>query len=86
MADDVDGAFTVGEKFASYKDLCNKLERFKASHFVDLWIRDSRTIKASQGRVKKTLNPELKYYELKLSCVHGGRKFHSESSGKRSSQ
>ena len=54
-----------------------KIEKFKKTNFVDLYVRDSRSIEAAQKRLSKKLNKELKYYELKFTCVHGGKKFSS---------
>ena len=87
LADGSDtGMFCKGETFSTFQELEKKIEQFKRVSFVDLWIRDSRTVAAAQKRLTKSLKPELKYYELKLACVHGGRTFKSENKGKRSSQ
>ena len=39
------------------------------------YVRDSRTISAAKGRVKRTLSDDLKFYDLTLSCIHGGKNF-----------
>ena len=76
--------FELSERFASFQDFIIKLEAFKESNFVELWIRNSRTVEAAQKRIKCTLNPSLTYYEIKYSCVHGGKRFSSRSKGHRS--
>ena len=61
-----------------------KIEKFKKTNFVDLYVRDSRSIEVAQKRLSKKLNKELKYYELKFTtCVHGGKKFSSRGEGRR---
>jgi len=82
----MDPFFFKGESFSTFNELEKKIDEFKRVSFVDLWIRDSRTVAAAQKRFTKVLNPNLKYYELKLTCIHGGRSFKSENKGKRSSQ
>ena len=75
--------FSLGEDFKTYTDLMEKIEKFKKTNFVDLYVRDSRSIEAAQKRLSKKLNKELKYYELKFTCVHGGKKFSSRGEGRR---
>ena len=61
--------FSLGKDFKTYTDLMEKIEKFKKTNFVDLYVRDSRSIEAAQKRLSKKLNKELKYYELKFTCV-----------------
>ena len=75
-------AFYVGEKFTSYKEFVVKLENFKKTNYVDLHKRNSRSISAA-NHVKRNLNEQLEFYELKYACVHGGKKFKSRGSGQR---
>ena len=81
--------FNVNETFSSLKSLQEKIKRYKDCHYVELWIRDSRTLeKAIQSRrlsSNKNYNFELKYSEMKLSCIHGGLEFQSSTTGKRKS-
>lgn len=73
-----------GQFCSSFEELQQKISLYKQINFTELWIRDCRTIKAAQGRVKKELNPDLKYYEY--ACVYGGgRSFNSRGSGLRTS-
>ena len=45
--------FCLGEHFTSYDDLQEKLKQYEEENFVNVWIRDSRTIEAA--RVKKNI-------------------------------
>ena len=75
--------FCLREHFTSYDDLKEKMKKYEKENFVNVWIRDSRTIEAA--RVKKKCNPAIEFYEIRYACKHGGRKFKSESTGERSS-
>ncbi|KAG1659507.1 hypothetical protein GQR58_022513 [Nymphon striatum] len=55
------------------------------------WRRDSRTLAAAEKRGLNVpdnceLKCQLKYYEIKFSCVKGGRGYTSSSTGKRPHQ
>ena len=43
----------LGEHFTSYDDLREKMKMYEEENFVNLWIKDSRTIEAA--RVKKNI-------------------------------
>ena len=76
--------FTVGEKFNSVQEFDLKLEAYKKQAFVEFWRRDSRTITAARKRgVDRPLKADLKYYDLKYCCVHGGRVFKPRGKGSR---
>ena len=83
--------FTIREKFRSISELKDKVEDFEKANFVQLYIRQSRSVKVAvkQAR-KKQFNEELidKYSqaEIEYSCFHGGRVFKSTSTGERSNQ
>ena len=77
-------SFKLGEKFYSFDELEAKLDLYKKEAFVELWRRDCRTIEAARKRgVDRPLKPELKYFQLKYCCVHGGQKFKPRGDGKR---
>ena len=64
--------------------LQEKISLNEIEHFVKLWIRDLRSIGAAQqGRVKRKLSEEIRYYELTHACVHGGKKFKPRGKGAR---
>ena len=74
-------SFAIGECFGTYEDLQTKIEKFKEANFVELYIRDSRTVQ--NKRNKKNIKKDLKYSEIKYACVHGGRKHKSRGKGVR---
>ena len=51
--------FQVGEMFPSYDIL-----KYEEANTCKFYVRDSRTIIAAKGRVKRTLSDDLKFYEL----------------------
>ena len=46
--------FCLGELFTFYDDIKEKMKKYEEENFVNLWVRDSRTIEAA--RVKKKLS------------------------------
>ena len=67
----------VGDRFASIKVLSDSLLQVQDNTYVQLWTRDSRTLKGAKRRYPLkagNANPELKYYSLSLTCSCGGRK------------
>ena len=75
---------TIGEKFKNLEEFESKLEAFKKKAFVEYWRRDSRTICAARKRgIDRPLKAELKYYEVKYCCIHGGRSFKPRGTGSR---
>ena len=46
--------FCLGKHFTSYDDIKEKMKKYEEENFVNLWVRDSRTIEAA--RVKKKLS------------------------------
>ena len=75
--------FHKSEEFKSFELLQEKIVLYEKQKFVKLWIRDSRSISAYQGRVKTPLSEAIKYYELTYACVHGGKKFKPRGKGER---
>ena len=67
--------FHISEQFKSFQSLQEKISSYETENFVKLWIRDSRSICAAQGRVKRKLTEEIRYYKLMYACIHGGKKF-----------
>ena len=76
-------SFSVGDSFSTFEDLENKVKEYEGTHFVQVWKRDARTIGAAKKRLDKFLKPELKYYELKYYCIHGGQAFKAKGKGSR---
>ncbi|KAG1662475.1 hypothetical protein GQR58_020932 [Nymphon striatum] len=69
---------------------CN-IEFHERAENNSYWRRDSRTLAAAEKRGLNVpdnceLKCQLKYYEIKFSCVKGGRGYTSSSTGKRPHQ
>lgn len=80
------GFLKVGATFISFDNFDKMLSQHQDKCFCLYYKRDSRTI--AQARTKKItryIAPELKYYYLNYSCIHGGKRFKSKSVGKRDS-
>ena len=74
----MDYKFKLNDKFSILQDLELAIASYSKEKYVDLHKRDSRTIeqavkekKISRERIQ---NKELKYYQLKYTCLFGGRK------------
>ena len=79
--------FTVGGRFMTYAEVEKKIHQYENENFIQFYKRDSRRIEAAQKRApNKNFNKEIVYSELVYSCIHGGKKFKSESKGKRPNQ
>eukprot|EP00058_Branchiostoma_floridae_P007739 XP_002593227.1 hypothetical protein BRAFLDRAFT_72696 [Branchiostoma floridae] len=77
----------VGAIFHSYDEVDFAIHDYQMRNFVQLYIRDSRTISNGTRRARiKNFNQRLKYSEITFACVHGGRKYKSQSSGVRPNQ
>ncbi|KAL1470613.1 hypothetical protein MTO96_004564 [Rhipicephalus appendiculatus] len=70
--------FNVGDKFSTFAELEEKISRYSAANYVQLWKRDARTIQAAKKRVGKIaagMPDELVYQSVKFCCIQGGKKF-----------
>ena len=77
----------VGAIFTSFKELQKEIIKYQRENYVQMYRRDSRTIEAAMRRApNRTFNPRIEYSEVVYSCIHGGKKFKSESKGKRPQQ
>ena len=78
------GPIAVGEEFSSFDELNQRIIHFETKSFVQLYVRRSRSLEATRKRATKKDFPEqLKFGELDYHCIHGGKKFKSQSTGKR---
>jgi len=75
--------FEVGDTFTSYSSLLKVKSAFEQKNFVQLYVSDSRSIKAASRRTSRTINPLLKVYTVKFCCIHGGRKYKATGKGER---
>ena len=73
----------VGSKFPSFDDVNKIINQYEEKNFVKLYKKDSRTIPSFKKRCpKRFIREELTYSYLVYSCIHGGKKFKSRSTGK----
>lgn len=68
--------------FNSFNDLENFIKKYEKSLFCNLYKFQAITISNLKGRVTKTINPLLRYYEITYRCVFGD-KTSSKNNGKR---
>ena len=67
--------FKVGDSFKTFDELEKRLKEFESVHYVKFWKREARTVEAATKKVNRYINPRLKYYQLKYTCIHGGQVF-----------
>jgi zinc finger SWIM domain-containing protein 3 len=76
-----------GATFASFNELEKVQRAYEQEHFCKLYTRRSRTVESALKRTpNKTFDAKIKFSELEICCIHGGKKFKSTSSGKRPKQ
>jgi len=74
----------VGQKFETFKNLESVISKFEEKNFVQLYRRNSETVEYALKRTpNRTLKSDLKYVRLTYACIHGGKNFRTNSSGKR---
>ena len=79
--------FHVGQVFDSYEVLIEQLKSYQKENYMQLFKRSSRTVTGYLTKhPKRNLNKNLLFCELDYSCIHGGKKFKSKSSGARPNQ
>jgi hypothetical protein len=77
----------VGDEFESYVSFELRLRAHEELEKCKYFIRDSKTIQAARKKqISRPLNAAIKYYLLKVSCIHGGKKFKKRGSGIRNSR
>ena len=75
----------IGTSFPSFDVLSTAIKNWELQNCVQLYVRDSRSVEAARKRAtKKTYKQELGFSEIRYACIHGGRKYRSQSLGKRS--
>ena len=74
-------SFSVGDTFSSFEEVEGKIKEYEKINYVQFWKREARTIEAAKKRTDRYMKPELKYYQLKFCCIHGGKKFKPGGSG-----
>ena len=71
----------IGQKFEDFAAFESANMRYQNAENVQIYRRDSRSVDKAQLRLKKKLNPKIKYmyYEVKYHCIHGGKKHFSKA-------
>ena len=73
----------------SFRIMRKKVDAYCRRNYVDLYRRDSRSldaaVKQKRNSADKVKNRDLKFYELKYSCIHGGRNYKGRGKGIRDS-
>jgi len=80
--------YTIGQQFLSFDELNREVQSRHKSRFGQVYIRDCRSIVAAAKRAPDrcaNIPDELKYYDVRYCCIHGGKKFKSQGSGLRTS-
>lgn len=65
--------FTVGMKFNSFEELEHAISNYENSSYCNLYKHQARTISNIKGRITKSINPLLRYYEITYHCIFGGK-------------
>ncbi len=73
--------FYAGETFLSYEDLYSKITMYEKNNCVKLWKRDSRSVEAACKQLNRASSNKIKYYEVTLCCIHGGKKLQAKGGG-----
>lgn len=73
----------IGDRFKSFEEVENRIKEVTTSKFLQYYRRDSRTISSARNKTKRYLNPELYFYQVKYTCVHGGRQYVRKGKGLR---
>ncbi|XP_065684323.1 uncharacterized protein LOC136096699 [Hydra vulgaris] len=79
-------SFTCKDVFLSFEDLKANIKKYEDANFVQLWMRDAKTINAARKSIPKRASimaPQIKYSFIKYCCIHGGQKFKYKGFGKR---
>lgn len=76
----------VGDRFASYDALVERLQNHSAVDFVNYWRRDTRTLKGALMKTSRPIAACLRYYSVRYACVHGGQRFDRRGTGQRNKQ
>lgn len=56
---------TLGESFKPFEELEAEVEKYKKSHFVELWKRDAKTIAAARRKgIVHPIHASLRYHDI----------------------
>lgn len=72
--------------FSSFDEFLLALKLHELEHREQYWMRDCKTLKNANRLRSKSARPELKYYYVRYSCIHGGQEFRKKENRKKKSQ
>ena len=70
----------IGKTFDTFNELESFIKDIEEKHFIQLYKKNSQTVGSA---LKRTQNRKIKKEHVRLlySCIHGGRKFSTTSTG-----
>lgn len=88
MATVTHSGFNIGKKFTSLYDLEQSKKAYETSNFINLIMRDTKTLDKCKSAPKKVTraNEQLVYYYMRLCCTYGGKKFRKRGTGQRDTE
>jgi len=66
---------SVGDSFDTYEQFRDKLNEYMQTTATQFYRRDARTIAAARKRLRRPLNDEIKYYDIRFCCIGDGLNF-----------
>ena len=73
----------IGDKFSSLEEFKLKVECFLQERSFYRAVEERLQNDARKRGIERPLKTDLKYYELKYCCIHGGRSFKPRGKGSR---
>ncbi|XP_071125473.1 uncharacterized protein [Mytilus edulis] len=81
------GGINVGDKFSSFSALNTRIRQYEVQNNIEFYKRDSRTIESARKRgIKRELSEDLQFYQIRYSCINGGKEHNSKTNGERPKQ
>ncbi|XP_076100949.1 uncharacterized protein LOC143070591 [Mytilus galloprovincialis] len=81
------GGINVGDTFSSFSALNTRIRQYEVQNNIEFYKRDSRTIEsARKRRIKRELSEDLQFYQIRYSCINGGKEHNSKTNGERPKQ
>ncbi|CAC5411152.1 unnamed protein product [Mytilus coruscus] len=81
------GGINVVDKFHSFSALNTRIRQYELQKKIEFYKRDSRTIESAGKRgIKRELSEDLKFYQIRYSCINGGKEHQNKTNGERPKQ
>ena len=75
-------SFGMGDSFSTFDKLETKVKAYERACFIVPLLEVTCTnYQSGKKHLSKFLKPDLKYYELKYCCIHGGQAFKAKGKG-----